>query len=73
MVKETIYQEGLRLGWEMNHHESDLHVADCPELRASIKRRDLKGVSWFPDNITGKHTADLFGEYTPWWEERVRK
>lgn len=72
-MNESIYEEGLRLGWEMNNHQSDLYVVDNPELRASIKRRGLKSVDWFPDNVTGKHTADLFGEYDPWWEARCSK
>lgn len=72
-MNETLYQEGLRLGWEMNHHESDLYVVDCPELRASLVRRNLKGVSWFTDEVTGKLTADLFGEYGPWWGSKGLK
>lgn len=72
-MKESIYQEGLRLGWEMSSHHSDLYVVDCPDLRASIKRRGISNVNWFNDLITGKRTADLFGEYTPWWERKVGK
>tara|TARA_R110000824_G_scaffold173688_1_gene351815 strand:+ start:2380 stop:2592 length:213 start_codon:yes stop_codon:yes gene_type:complete len=70
-MEESIYQEGLRLGWEMNNYYSDLYVVDCPELRESITRRKLKAVSFFIDEVSGEYTADLFGEYEPWREARA--
>jgi len=71
-MTETLYQEGLRLGWEMSNHESDLYVVDCLSLRESLLRREIRTASFFTDQVTGKRTADLFGEYTPWWEAKVK-
>lgn len=71
-MSDSIYEEGLRLGWEMHNYNSDLYVVDCPSLRESLKRRGLKP-DWFTDLVTGKRTADLFGEYTPWWERKAEK
>jgi len=68
-MMETIYQEMLKAGVEVSHHESDLYVRVTPESRRVIENYQFK-VTAFQSEVDGQLWFDIPFAYDPWWTDR---
>ena len=70
----SIYTEITQAGIEIDHHESDLYVTDCPEARAILANHGKKPDGWnvqqFTSQIDGKQWLDIPFQYLPFWESK---
>jgi len=68
----SIYTEMVQAGIQIDCHESDLYVIDCPESRAILanhgKRPDDWNVQQFTSQLDGKGWLDIPFQYSPFWE-----
>ena len=70
----SIYNEITQAGIEIDHHESDLYIIDCPEARAILanhgKKQDGWNVQGFTSQIDGKKWLDIPFQYSPFWDAK---
>lgn len=64
-----LYDELVREGFEIDHHESDLYVKDSPLARDLIQKYGLV-FKPFTDDIKHEPWLDVPFSYAPWWREK---
>jgi len=68
-----IYEEIIKAGLLINHHESDLYVKKTPESEKIINNYLFKNsVTTFISQIDGEIWYDMPFVYTPFWKEKIR-
>ncbi len=75
----SLYECAVLDGLEMDHHESDLYLKDCPEARALLEEHDKRGkavrivdgwnVSVFYSQIDQQPWLDIPFAYGPAWPD----
>jgi hypothetical protein len=78
-VRLSLYEDAVRLGLELDHHETDLYLKDCPEARALLAEHDKRGrrvyvvdgwnVSLFHSEIDNAPWLDIPFNYDPAWPD----
>ena len=68
MKTQTIYDECMEKGFEIDHHESDLYIKDCPKARELLDRHNQPFTS-FISQIDGEAWLDVPFAYQPFWNQ----
>jgi hypothetical protein len=69
---DDIYEQMVKSGVELDHHESDLYVKKTPESEKIVKGYKFRSnVKVFKNNIDGTMWYDIPFAYTPWWNKAV--
>ena len=72
-----IYEEMVKLGVELHHHESDLYVPVTPETTKLVEQYQqppFRGIVMrFTSQIDGKPWYDLPFQYQPFWDNVTAK
>jgi hypothetical protein len=68
---KTLYDSCVAAGLEMDHHESDLYLYDCPEAREILGQYNQK-FEEFIDNIDGEDWLDVPFMYQPFWDAKTK-
>jgi hypothetical protein len=66
----NLYEQLVRAGAVLDHHESDLYV-ECEPGADAIVRASGWSATRFVNEVTGKLNWDLPFAYYPWWAQRV--
>ena len=68
----SIYAEMIQAGIEVDHHESDLYVKDCPTARAILANhgKRVDGHNVMPFKYGGSTWLDVPFEYQPFWDSK---
>jgi hypothetical protein len=65
-----IYEDMVKAGVEIGHHESDLYVEDSEAARAVLKDYPFRSnCKRFCCNITGEIWIDIPFAYEPFWDK----
>ena len=66
----SIYAEMKQAGIEIDHHESDLYVKDCPTARAILANhgKRVDGHNVMPFKSAGDTWLDVPFQNSPFWE-----
>jgi hypothetical protein len=64
-----LYADCLAAGLEVDHHESDLYIKDCPKARELLEKYK-KPVATFRSQIDQQVWLEVPFVYTPFWEEK---
>jgi Zn-finger protein len=67
MSKNSLYSECVEAGLELDHHESDLYIKDCPKARELLDSRKIK-FETFRCRFDGAVWLDAPFCYIPFWE-----
>jgi hypothetical protein len=67
---KTIYDECVDDKLEIDHHESDLYIKDCPAARALLEKYKCSFTE-FEDLESGTKWLDIPFAYTPFWDKKI--
>ena len=67
---ETLYDELVRNGFELDHYESDLYVKDSRMAREIIMKHGLR-FKPFVDDIEHESWLDVPFAYAPFWRSKA--
>lgn len=69
---DSIYQELLAAGIELDHHQSDLYAKATDVSREIVQRYQFASiVTTFRSNIDGSQWFDIPFAYEPYWEQKA--
>ena len=67
---DQLYDELVREGFTLDHHESDLYVKDSPLARELIEKHK-HAYTPFKDDIDHEMWLDVPFAYAPFWREKA--
>ena len=67
----SLYDEMVKAGVEMDHHESDLYVPVNDVTRAILARYPKQARKTFASNPDGKPWYDIHFAYEPFWADKI--
>lgn len=66
---DELYDELVKEGFTLDHHESDLYIKDSPLARELVEKHGLK-YTCFIDDIEHQRWLDVPFAYAPFWREK---
>lgn len=67
---EQLYDELVKEGFKLDHHESDLYIKDSPLARELVTKHGFVYTT-FKDDIDHEMWLDVPFAYAPFWRERA--
>jgi hypothetical protein len=70
-----LYDELVKSGIELDHHESDLYVLDTPAAREVLQAYAAKGAAfrWFKSEIDKRMWIEIPFAFDPWWSAKAQR
>jgi len=73
MDSRKLYETLVKMGVEMNNHETDLYLKATDRVLSLLHEYDYKeNVTYFTSNIDGELWLDVPFAYIPEWDRKMR-